>query len=75
MPEKKAKVLTPVSKPGSAQLTKAQMLHTQSSSIATLSENYSSIRQVQQDRLRHKADLTKLEKLKQALALGLIYQE
>ena len=74
IPVKKPKAHTPASKPASVQPTKAQMLHTQSSSIAALSENYSSIRETQQELLRHKADLAKLEKLKQALSLGLIEQ-
>lgn len=58
-----------------AQPTKAQMLNTQANSIASLSANYSAIHDIQSELLRHKSDLTKLEKLKQGLALGLLTQQ
>ena len=58
-----------------AQKTKSQMLDIQSSSLATLSEKFTSLSRGQEELLRHRSDLARLEKLKAALALNLLSQE
>jgi len=55
--------------------TKAQMLDEQSSSITKISSTFDVISQSQNDLLKAQADLAKVDKLKQALSLGLIDQE
>ena len=55
--------------------TKAQMLDEQSSSITKISSTFDVITQSQNDLLKAQADLAKVDKLKQALSLGLIDQE
>jgi len=51
------------------------MLDMQSSSLATLSEKFTSLSRGQEELLRHRSDLARLEKLKAALALNLLSQE
>jgi hypothetical protein len=46
----------------------------QASSIAALSSDYALVSKQQDELLRHRSDLAKLEKLKNALELGLIDQ-
>jgi hypothetical protein len=55
--------------------TKAQILDQQASSIATLSNDFEKIRESQEQLLKTRADLARVNKLKKALNLGLIAQE
>lgn len=62
------------SKKPSVQRTKAQMFDQQATSIAALSSNIERMRKSQEELMKARADLARLDKLKDALNLGLIDQ-